>query len=92
MPSFMAWANQPKQAMVSNLADLLMNTVRGKGRKIYVMRRCVGVISEFQSWEFKKNAKGELLKGDDAYEDANNDLLDPIIGMCNMSLLRYGYA
>lgn len=92
MKSFNPWANQPKQAMVAVLADLLMNTVRSREgtRKIYVMRRCMGVIAEFQSWEFKKNAKGELLNGDDAYVDANNDLMDPIIGMVNMQSLRYG--
>lgn len=51
-----------------------------------VFATCRDLIDEFQSWRYKRNAKGEQLKGDDQYEDANNDLLDGVRGLCCVPL------
>ena len=42
---------------------------------------CVGFIGDFQSWQYKRTQGGEIPKGDDAYEDANNDGCDVCMGM-----------
>ncbi len=97
LPTFMPWAAQEKQAMVNAYRQLIQNSVtlaqtgRRVGVCLYVMRRCVNTIMEHQSWAFKKNAKGELTPGDDAYEDANNHLVgDPLVGMVATGMLKYG--
>jgi hypothetical protein len=46
-----------------------------------VFSSCLNTIQEFQSWSFKRDARGELPPGDDRYEDDNNHLLDPIRGI-----------
>ncbi len=91
LPIFIPWANQRKGAMVNELRQLLINTVKGNGRKIFIMRKCRNVVMEFQSWAFKRNADGQLAGGsDDAYEDANNHLVgDPLVGMVSTGLMRY---
>lgn len=85
------WANAPKEGMVMAHADLLTNTVRNlpHTQKIFVLKRCKNAIMEYQTWSFAKNVKGELLKGDDQYENANNHAMDCIIGMTNTGMLKY---
>jgi hypothetical protein len=75
MPSFIPWGNQKKEAMVYNLGQMLANAVKGTGRKLFVQRRCRQTIGEFQSWSYKRNTQGEQLKGDDMFDDANNDCI-----------------
>ena len=55
------------------------------GLLIY-FEECVNTISETQSWSYKRNVSGEQMSGDDQYEDKDNHLLDPIIGMAVMEL------
>lgn len=45
-----------------------------------VFASCVDTIAEHQSWSFRRNRNNEEIKGDDQYEDANNDLIDGIMG------------
>jgi hypothetical protein len=85
-----------KQAAVNALLQLLQNTLvmakTGKriGVCIYFMRKCKNAIMECQTWSYKRNAKGEQLAGDDAYEDKNNHLVgDPLVGMYATGSLRY---
>lgn len=90
LPRFIPWANQKKQAMVNHYREALVRSQSGKpGPKMYVMEKCKNTIMEHQTWAFKKMVNGELPPGDDAFVDANNDLLDPIIGMYNTGALRY---
>lgn len=83
------WANQNKQAMVNSYRQLLVNTIRGEGRQIFIMRRCVNAIMEHQTWAFKKTKDGEIPAGDDAYVDAHNDFLDGAIGTVASGVLNY---
>lgn len=87
---FIPWANQGKTAMVNAFRQLLINTVRGEGRKVYIMRRCVNTIMELQSWAFKRNSDGTRRDGDDAYEDKNNHLIDGIVGILALGLQYEG--
>lgn len=48
---------------------------------LQVFDDCVGHISNFESWKNKINTKGELLEGDDKYEDRNNDCLDGLMAI-----------
>lgn len=66
-----------KQAQVESIRLLLIN----EKLPLLVWDTCVGVISEFETWRNKTDIKGELLKGDDAYEDKNNDAMDAIMGI-----------
>ncbi len=71
-----------KEAMVNNVRQLLnADPVRLK-----VFRSCRNTINEFQSWRFKRTAKGELPAGDDAYVDADNHAMDVICGLASMNL------
>jgi len=65
-----------KQAQVEAVRDLLL-----RDRPLQVFDHCTGIIGEFESWKNKTNTKGELLAGDDAYEDKNNDAMDAICGI-----------
>jgi hypothetical protein len=49
-------------------------------RTVEIFKPCRWLISEFQSWRYKRNAKGEMLSGDDQFEDKNNNALDCIRG------------
>lgn len=64
-----------KQPMVEAVRKLLNE------RKLKVFRRCVNTISEFGSWAYKRNTKGEQLTGDDQYEDKNNHAMDVVCGV-----------
>ncbi len=43
-----------------------------------VFTTCVNTVREFQSWRYKRNSRGELPPGDDAYVDAENHAMDVI--------------
>lgn len=65
-----------KQAQVEDVRLLLTGP-----RPIQVFEDCPGVIGEFESWKNKTNTKGELLEGDEKYEDKNNDAMDALCGI-----------
>lgn len=67
-----------KEAMVNAVREYLKN------EKLKVFSTCVNTIMEFQSWSFKRNAKGELPSGDDQYEDRNNHAMDVLTGIVSM--------
>lgn len=67
-----------KQSQVEAVRALLL---KPDDKRLQIFETCVGVISEFESWKNKTDAKGELLAGDDAYEDCNNDAMDAIMGI-----------
>ena len=74
-------STDPERMVESVRTRLLAGTLK-------VFSTCRATIDEFQSWRFKRNSKGEILKGDDQYEDANNDLLDGVRGLCSVQLSR----
>ncbi len=85
-----------KVAAVNTLLQLLQNTVvfhrtgQRVGVCLYVCRRCKNMIMEFQTWSYKRNAKGQQLEGDEKYEDKNNHLVgDPLVGMVATGQLKY---
>lgn len=47
---------------------------------LQVFEGCTGFIGNMESWQNKVNAKGELVEGDDAYFDRDNDCIDPAMG------------
>lgn len=65
-----------KQAQVEAVRSLLL-----KPKGLAVFDTCIGIIREFESWKNKQDAKGELLQGDDAYEDRFNDAMDALCGI-----------
>ncbi len=65
-----------KQAQVEAVRDMLL-----ADPPLQVFSTCTGVIGEFESWKNKTNTRGELVEGDDAYEDRNNDAMDAICGI-----------
>lgn len=48
--------------------------------ELLIVNECTGIINDVQSWRYKQNADGSLPKGDDAFEDANNDGCDLLRG------------
>lgn len=68
------------EAMVENVRHALID------RTLYVFPQCRWTVFEFQSWRYKRNAKGEMLAGDDQYEDRNNDAMDCVRGMMSQEL------
>ena len=72
---------ESKVAQVENVRRYLTN-----GRLRVMGTRCPATISEFQSWSYKRNTKGEQLMGDDQYEDKNNDAMDVVCGMLSANL------
>lgn len=49
-------------------------------RRYKVFDTCSETINEHQSWAYKRNASGEQLTGDDAFQDRDNDILDGVMG------------
>lgn len=49
--------------------------------KLQVFSTCPNTISEFQSWSYKRTAKGELPPGEDKFEDSNNHAMDVVKGI-----------
>jgi hypothetical protein len=85
----------------STNVDAMVNLVRGRLKRLdpltklpapglKVFKTCPNTIGEFQSWKYKRNAKGLPLSGDEQYEDRNNDAMDVVKGMCSMPLLTGG--
>ena len=48
---------------------------------LQVFDTCEGFIENIESWQNKDTKDGELIEGDDRYEDRNNDTLDAWIGI-----------
>ncbi len=63
--------------------DAQVNAVRHKLNTgmIKVFRSCPNTITEFQTWAYKRNRQGEMLSGDDQFNDDSNDLMDGIRGL-----------
>ena len=66
---------------MEGLRGVIQNAARGVSPGLYVMRRCVNTIMEFQTWAFKRTASGELPPGDDAYDQRANHAMDVLVGM-----------
>lgn len=80
-----------KEAMVNAVRSrLLMRDESGNACGIKVFRSCENTVNEFQSWSYKRTAKGELPPGDDAYEDKNNHAMDCVCGAvaCGLTFER----
>lgn len=86
---FHHWANQDKVAMVNQHRELLINAHHGRHPALYVMRKCVKTIMEYESWMNKRNKDGSLPPGEDRYEDENDHMMDVITGMVCTSALKY---
>lgn len=71
------------QGMVNNVRDLLIR------RQLFVCRRCLNTIMEFQSWRYKRMADGSLPAGDDAFEKINDHAMDCLKGVVSGGVLRY---
>jgi PBSX family phage terminase large subunit len=79
--AFAPWPRSTdKEAMVENLRSRFVNN------KIKIFKRCKNLRNELTSWAYKRNTKGEQLKGDDQYEDANNHAIDVLLGVNAMNL------
>lgn len=77
----------------TNDAEAMVEAVRRRliDGTLKVFSTCTNTIDEFQSWRYKRNAKGEPLAGDDKFEDANNHAMDGIKGLVALKL-RHGAA
>lgn len=64
-------------------AEAMVDRVRRRlqGDQLKVFSTCDNTISEFQTWRYKRTAKGELPTGDDQFEDANNHAMDVVKGV-----------
>lgn len=62
---------------------------RLEGDRLKIFATCPNTITEFQTWSYKRTARGEVPSGDDAYEDANNHALDVVCGLVALNL-KYG--
>lgn len=80
--TFIKWPGGPneKDSMVEKMRDALDRKMNDGSPFFVVFDRCVNTKHEFQSWRYKRNPKGEQLMGDDQFEDANNDILDGLLG------------
>lgn len=63
--------------------DAGVNSVRRAlaSKELLIFQNCANAQGEFQSWAYKRNAKGERLEGDERYQDSHNHLIDGILGM-----------
>ena len=78
------WPAGKREGKVSQVENVRRYLTEGR---IKIMGpRCPATISEFQSWAYKRNTKGEQLMGDDQYEDRNNDAMDVICGLLSAGL------
>ena len=50
-----------------------------------IFRGCANTIREFQSWSYKRDAQGQILPGDDRYEDKDNHAMDVVKGLVAMN-------
>jgi hypothetical protein len=74
-----------EEAMVEAVRELLRTD------QLKVFRTCSNTIFEFQSWSYKRTAKGEVPPGQDKFEDANNHAMDVVKGIV-ATKPRYGAA
>ena len=74
--SFGPW---PRSVDVEAMVEAVRERLRSDGLKVFAT--CRNTITEFQSWRYKRTAKGELPAGDDAFEDANNHAMDVVKGL-----------
>jgi phage terminase large subunit len=65
-------------AGVEGLRHVLANSEKNPKEPFYLMvcDNCTGVIGNFESWSFAKNAKGEFIVGADKYEKGNDHGID----------------
>lgn len=49
------------------------------GRLVFFEGDADPAVNEVQSWQYKRNASGEQIVGDDQYENKNNDILDGLM-------------
>lgn len=65
-----------KQAQVEALREWL-----NRDKPLQIFEDCHGIISNFETWKNKMNRAGELVEGDERYEDRNNDGIDGLMGI-----------
>lgn len=83
--SFSPWPRSTnKEAMVEAVRQRL------RSDRLKVFSTCINTINEFQSWSYKRTAKGELPAGDDQYEDKDNHAMDVICGLVAAPLAGSG--
>jgi hypothetical protein len=75
---FVKWPAAQKEAKNAQVENVRRYLVEGR---LKVFRNCPMTVQEFQSWSFKRDTKGNMLVGDDQYEDRNNDAMDVLMGM-----------
>jgi len=80
------------QGMTNAMAELLRNATMGVSPGLKFCRRCKGMVSNVESWEYRRDAGGDLLNGDDAYVDADNDMIDPVRGIIATNFLQRLHA
>jgi phage terminase large subunit len=63
--------------------EAMVNAVRERlaADRLKVFATCANTIREFQSWSYRRTAKGELPTGDDQFEDRDNHAMDVICGL-----------
>jgi phage terminase large subunit len=64
-----------KEAMVEGVRELLRTD------RLKVSSECRATIREFQTWAYRRTPGGELPKGDDQFEDRDNDCMDVVCGV-----------
>jgi hypothetical protein len=60
--------------------------------RLKVFATCRHTVDEFQSWRYRRNARGEQLAGDDQFEDADNHAMDGVRGLVTLNLKPLGQA
>lgn len=75
-------------------AEGMVDAVRAllSADRLKVFDTCTYTIDEFESWKYKRNAKGEKTGGDDQFEDANNHAMDVVKGLVAAGIDRTGRA
>lgn len=73
------WTRWPrstdKEPMVERVRQYLIDD------RLRVFGTCPNVVSELQSWRYKRDARGQMTGGDDQYVDADNHAIDVICGL-----------
>jgi hypothetical protein len=75
-----------KEAMVEKMRDALARPLADGRPALMIFNNCTATINEFQSWRYKRDHNNQPRQGDDQYEDANNDILDGLLGCVAMNL------
>jgi phage terminase large subunit len=69
--------------------ETMVERVREKLRQpsmFKVFRTCQNTINEFQSWSYKRDARGDLPAGEDKFEDRDNHSMDVVKGVISMNI------